>query len=114
MHLCIIIKNRESHLFSAVPTDLTVILPGLTVIAKHLVSSSILSFMAVRHEIHREYLAIVRGTVSPASGTINAPLARTGSSIIERKVDFEHGEHAVTHYKSIKGTEPAQSCLPLF
>lgn len=72
---------------------------GLTVIAKHLVSSSILSFMAVRHEIHREYLAIVRGTVSPASGTINAPLARTGSSIIERKVDFEHGEHAVTHYK---------------
>ncbi len=38
MHLCIIIKNRESHLFSAVPTDLTVILPGLTVIAKHLVS----------------------------------------------------------------------------
>lgn len=75
---------------------------GLTVIAKHLVSSSILSFMAVRHEIHREYLAIVRGTVSPASGTINAPLARTGSSIIERKVDFEHGEHAVTHYKVLK------------
>lgn len=58
--------------------------------------------MAVRHEIHREYLAIVRGTVSPASGTINAPLARTGSSIIERKVDFEHGEHAVTHYKVLK------------
>ena len=75
---------------------------GLTVIAKHLVSSSILSFMAVRHEIHREYLAIVRGAVSPASGTINAPLARTGSSIIERKVDFEHGEHAVTHYKVLK------------
>lgn len=75
---------------------------GLTVIAKHLVSSSILSFMAVRHEIHREYLAIVRGTVSPASGTINAPLARTGSSIIERKVDFKHGEHAVTHYKVLK------------
>lgn len=75
---------------------------GLTVIAKHLVSSSILSSMAVRHEIRREYLAIVRGSVTPPSGTINAPLARTGSSMIERKVDFEHGEHAVTHYKVLK------------
>ena len=75
---------------------------GLTVIAKHLVSSSILSSMTVRHEIRREYLAIVRGSVTPPSGTINAPLARTGSSMIERKVDFEHGEHAVTHYKVLK------------
>lgn len=75
---------------------------GLTVIAKHLISSSILSSMAVRHEIQREYLAVVRGSVSPASGTICAPLARSGSSLIERKVDFEHGEHAVTHYHVVK------------
>ena len=33
------------------------------------------------------------------SGTIDAPLARAGSSLIERKVDFENGERAVTHYK---------------
>ena len=38
---------------------------GLTVIAKHLVSSSILSGMAVRHEIEREYLALVRGSIRP-------------------------------------------------
>ena len=72
---------------------------GLTVIAKHLVSSSILSALAVKHEITREYLAIVRGTPVPPAGTINAPIGRTGSSLIERKVDFEHGEHAVTHYR---------------
>ena len=35
---------------------------GLTVIAKHMVSSAILSNMGVRHEITREYLAIVRVT----------------------------------------------------
>ena len=75
---------------------------GLTVIAKHLISSSILSSMGARHEIKREYLAIVRGSVTPPSGTINAPLARTGSSMIERKVDFEHGERAVTHYKVVE------------
>ena len=67
---------------------------GLTVIAKHLVSSSILSALAVKHEITREYLAIVRGTPAPPAGTINAPIGRTGSSLIERKVDFENGEHA--------------------
>mgnify|MGYP005904482143 CR=1 FL=1 len=58
--------------------------------------------MGARHEIKREYLAIVRGSVTPPSGTIDAPLARTGSSMIERKVDFEHGERAVTHYKVLE------------
>ena len=64
---------------------------GLTVIAKHMVSSSILSAMTARHDIKREYLAIVRGCVTPASGTVNAPIGRTGSSLIERKIDFENG-----------------------
>ena len=75
---------------------------GLTVIAKHMVSSSILSSMTARHEIEREYLAVVRGSVTPSSGTIDAPIGRTGSSLIERKIDFEHGERAVTHYHVIK------------
>ena len=74
---------------------------GLTVIAKHLVSSSILSQMAVRHEVTREYLAIVRGQVTPSQGTINAPIGRAGTSLIERKIDHEHGEDAVTHYRVI-------------
>ena len=75
---------------------------GLTVIAKHMVSSSILSSMTARHEIEREYLAGVRGSVVPSSGTIDAPIGRTGSSLIERKIDFEHGERAVTHYHVVK------------
>ena len=64
---------------------------GLTVVAKHMVSSSILSGMGVRHEITREYLAVVRGTLNPPKGTIDAPIGRTGSSLIERKIDFEKG-----------------------
>lgn len=75
---------------------------GLTVIAKHMVSSSILSSMTARHEIGREYLAVVRGSVTPSSGTIDAPIGRIGSSLIERKIDFEHGERAVTHYHVVK------------
>lgn len=74
---------------------------GLTVVAKHLVSGNILSCMVRDHQFHREYLAIVRGMVSPASGTIDAPLGRKDGTIIERCVDWEHGERAVTHYQTI-------------
>lgn len=75
---------------------------GLTVVAKHMVSSSILSSMGMRHEITREYLAIVRGALNPSEGTIDAPIGRTGSSLIERKIDFENGECAVTHYRVVE------------
>ena len=75
---------------------------GLTVVSKHLVSGSILSTMTKNREVHREYLAVVKGRVTPSSGTICAPLARKEGTIIERMVDFEHGEEAITHYKLIR------------
>ena len=75
---------------------------GLTVVAKHLVSGNILSDMVRRQDIHREYLAIVRGHVYPEAGTINAPLARKPGTIIERTVDWEQGETAITHYRLVE------------
>lgn len=75
---------------------------GLTIVSKHLVSGSILSDMTKYREVHREYLAIARGSVSPSEGTIQAPLGRKEGTIIERTVDWEHGEDAVTHYKVVK------------
>lgn len=74
---------------------------GLTVIAKHLVSGNILSTMVKNREFHREYYAIVRGTLDEQEGTIDAPIGRVDDSIITRQVDFENGERAVTHYKII-------------
>lgn len=74
---------------------------GLTAVAKHLVSGSILSAMSCRRQINREYLAIVKGEVFPPSGTIDAPLSRKPGTIIERCVDYEHGETAVTHYRTL-------------
>lgn len=74
----------------------------LTIVSKHLVSGSILSDMTKYREVHREYLAIARGSVTPSEGTIQAPLGRKEGTIIERTVDWEHGEDAVTHYKVVK------------
>ena len=75
---------------------------GLTVVAKHLLSSCILADMAVKKEMGREYRAIVRGHVTPSEGTIDAPLGRKPGSIIEREVDFVCGERAVTHYRVLE------------
>lgn len=74
---------------------------GLTILAKNMLSSSILSDMVKLRTLKREYLAIVKGIPEP-SGTVNAPIARKDGSTIERIVDFENGEPAVTHYTRIK------------
>ena len=79
-----------------------------------MLSSAILSDMAVRHAITREYLAIVRGVVTPLSGTITAPLSRKPGSIIERCVDFEHGERAVTLTKTLETKKLGPTALSLY
>lgn len=73
---------------------------GLTVLAKHSLSSAVLSRQMANRRIHRTYLAIVEGTI-PDSGTIDAPIGRKDGSAIERIVDARCGETAITHYKRI-------------
>lgn len=75
---------------------------GLTIIAKHMVSASLLSQMTADRKIHREYLAIVHDNNLPDTGTICAPIGRKENSAIERRVDFAHGARAVTHYQVLK------------
>lgn len=73
---------------------------GLLLIAKHMLSSCILSDQVKDHAIHREYAAIVCGKTDDF-GTVNVPIARKEGSTIERIPDVENGESAVTHYKTI-------------
>lgn len=70
---------------------------GLLIVAKNMLSGGILSVMSKKRKIHREYLAIAEGEV-PQEGVIDAPIARKEESVIERCVDFEKGDRAVTHY----------------
>lgn len=75
---------------------------GLTVVAKHMLASTILSAMTFRRETGREYLAVVQGRPIQSSGTIDVPLGRKPGSVIERVADFENGERAVTHYRVLE------------
>ena len=52
-------------------------------------------------QIRRTYLAVVEG-IPPPNGTISAPISRVDDSVIERHVDFLHGEPAVTHYERLE------------
>lgn len=77
---------------------------GLTVVAKHFVSAGILSDMIsdkINSRFTREYLAIVRGSMQPTTGTICAPIGRKEGSIMERQIDWDGGEHAITHYQVV-------------
>lgn len=83
---------------------------GLTILAKNMVSGAILSRMVKNREIKREYIALVEGDIREAlpcnaaclTGTIDRPIGRKEGSTIERIIDEEHGERAVTHYELIE------------
>lgn len=73
---------------------------GLLILARHALSACMLSEMVRTHAIRRCYLAAASGLVPP-EGVIDAPIARTCVSTIERCVDFERGDSARTHYRTL-------------
>lgn len=75
---------------------------GLVLIAKHMISGGILNNDVKQNKVKKEYTAIVCGEDIPDKGTIDYPIGRDYSSTILRKVDFDNGERAVTHYEVLK------------
>jgi 23S rRNA pseudouridine1911/1915/1917 synthase len=74
---------------------------GLVIIAKNMLSGAALNQAMVNREIKRTYLAVVKGQL-PENGTIDWPIARKDGSTVERCVDFEKGESAVTHFECLR------------
>ncbi|GLQ88487.1 23S rRNA pseudouridine(1911/1915/1917) synthase RluD [Dyella flagellata] len=72
---------------------------GLMVVAKTLAAHTALVDMLSRHEVERQYEAIVLGALI-AGGTVDAPIGRHHSDRLRQAVrDEEDGKHAVTHYR---------------
>ena len=53
-------------------------------------------------EFKKEYIAVLQGNLENIRGIIDAPITRKEDSIIERCIDFEKGDIAITHYETIK------------
>lgn len=74
---------------------------GLVMFAKNEYVQECLIRQMQTKQFKKEYIALVEGTIEKKHGTINAPIARKGNSIIERCVS-PNGETAITHYAVLK------------
>lgn len=75
---------------------------GLLVAAKTDAAHAGLAAQFAQHSIDRRYLAIVSGMPSPPSGTVDAPLGRSGTNRHKIAIQPEgRGKRAVTHYRLI-------------
>ncbi|MGZ8311848.1 MAG: RluA family pseudouridine synthase [Allosphingosinicella sp.] len=76
---------------------------GLLVVAKTDVAHEGLAAQFARHSLHRAYLAIVAGRPAPASGKVDAPLARSSANRKKMAiVEGNRGKRAVTHYRMLQ------------
>ena len=72
---------------------------GLMVVAKTVPAQTGLVAMLSRHEVVRQYEAVVLGTMV-AGGTVDEPIGRHHHDRLRQAVrDEEDGKHAVTHYR---------------
>ena len=77
---------------------------GVTIIAKNMISASILSKRMKDRALSRTYVALVEGVVEEA-GYIDLPIGRVEDSIIKRQVDELNGKEARTYYRRLEVIE---------
>lgn len=76
---------------------------GLVIVAKNMLSASILQNDMRNRRIKRKYLALVEDEKSLLEeGSIKNKIGRKEMSVIERCVDENKGKEAITHYKKVK------------
>lgn len=72
---------------------------GLMVVARTLPTHTALVDLLSRHEVERQYEAVVLGTIV-AGGTVDEPIGRSMGDRLRQAVrDEEDGKRAVTHYR---------------
>ena len=85
---------------------------GLLVVAKHDAAHRGLAKLFARHDIHRKYLAIVRGVPLRKTGTVAAEIGRNPLNRMKRAVVAEGtGKAAVTHYKVVEAFADAAAMV---
>lgn len=86
---------------------------GCVLFAKDGRSQFILEQQLAANTLKRSYWALVKGIVTPSSGTIDAPIGPHPSLPNRRAINVQ-GEHAITHYQTLDTFSPeAVSLLEL-
>lgn len=69
---------------------------GVLVFAKNAASHKLLNEQFSQRHVQKEYVALVHGAISPAKGTIDAPIRQFGSG--RMGVDWKKGKPSTTRY----------------
>jgi 23S rRNA pseudouridine1911/1915/1917 synthase len=75
---------------------------GLLMVAKTDAAHNFLAEQIKAHSFTREYQAVVCGTFSPESGTVDAPIGRSRYDRKKMCVTQQNSKHAVTHYETLE------------
>lgn len=94
-------KNNYRHQVVHVVTRLDRYTSGVMIVAKNMLGHSLMSDLLNKQEIEKNYEAIVEGRLKQTAGLIDAPIARSPDSIIERIVSPE-GKPSITEYQVVR------------
>lgn len=98
------LKQDYLHKVVHIVTRLDRYTSGVMLIAKNTLAHSKMGALLDNQELEKYYVALVHGHLEEEEGLIDAPIARSPDSIIERIVSPE-GKPSITEYKAIKRLE---------
>ena len=75
---------------------------GLIILAKDDKTHELLADYFKNKKIHREYIALVKGVITPNSGTIDAPIGRNPKNRLKMCVTDVNSKKAITNFKVLK------------
>lgn len=75
---------------------------GCLIVAKNDAANRYFSEQFKKRSVKKVYVALLKGHLSPVSGTIKSPIGRSYKDHKKMSVHTFHGRDAVTHYKVIK------------
>lgn len=100
-------ENKVTHVATRLDKDTS----GLTIFPKHRFAHAVMDRALKRHEVKKEYLALVAGKVDVTHGYVDAPLERDPESFVARRVSAD-GKAAVTEYWTL-ATSPKASLVKI-
>lgn len=86
-------ENQVTHVATRLDKDTS----GLVIFPKHRFAHAALDRQLKRHEVKKNYLAVVNGRLTASHGYINAPINRDPASFVQRMVTRD-GKPSVTEY----------------
>lgn len=86
-------ENQVTHVATRLDKDTS----GLVIFPKHRFAHAVLDRQLKRHQIKKNYLAVVTGKLSAQHGYIDAPINRDPASFVQRMVS-PAGKPSVTEY----------------